>query len=179
VVSDVFMGAEERYEDWVYLRMLEREWKRPLVDADRYLEIPEPSRPAPRAALVVIFWSYFETRVDRLFREGLRDTRDGIRGDLLRRYASLGSRLDRLYKVVFAATYWSDLTELGFRQIGELLQRVQERRNAFAHGQPAAIDEGLINDVVEGLKEEHEGWIAVFNKRAARPRSNDRHPHSA
>jgi hypothetical protein len=166
------MGAEARYEDWVYLRMLEREWKRPLVDADRFPDVPEPSRPAARAAFVLIFWSYFETRIDRLYREGMCDIRDAIRNDLLRRYPSVGARLDRLYKIVFAATYWSDLSELGFERVAKLLQLVQMRRNEFAHGQPAAIDDGLINDLVEALKDEHESWIAVFNRRATK-----RHGH--
>jgi hypothetical protein len=164
------MGAEARYEDWVYLRMLEREWKRPLVDADRFPDIPESSRPAARASLVLVFWSYFETRIDRLFREGMRDIGEAIREDLLRRYASVGARLDRLYKIVFAATYWTDLSETGFEHVATLLELVQKRRNEFTHGQPAAIDERLINELVENLKDEHEAWIAVFNKRASRKR---------
>ena len=101
-------------------------------------------------------------------REGMRDIGEGIRRDLLSRYASVGSRLDRLYKIVFAATYWSDLSELGFERVVRLLQFVQKRRNEFAHGQPAAIDEGLIKNLVEALKDEHEAWIAVFNRRATR-----------
>src|ERR1700732_3985011 len=168
-VMDAFMGAEARYEDWVYLIMLEREWRRPLVDSDQYLEIAESSRPAPRAPIVLIFWSYFETRIDRLFRQALRNVGDAIREDLLRRYGSIGVRLDRLYKIAFGMTYWSDLRDLGFERVATLLQRVQQRRNEFAHGQPAAIDEGLINDLVEALKDEHEAWIAVFNKRATHP----------
>lgn len=167
-VMDTFMGADARYEDWVYLMMLEREWKRPLADADRYPNIVESSRPAPRAVIVLLFWSYFETRIERLFREGMREIGNAIQEDLLRRYASVGSRLDRLYKMVFGATYWSDLRDLGFERVATLLQRLQDRRNKFAHGQPAAIDEELINSLVEGLKDEHEAWIAVFNKRVTR-----------
>jgi hypothetical protein len=94
---------------------------------------------------------------------------------LLHRYATVGARLDRLYKIVFASTYWSDLIELGFENVAKLLQLVQKRRNEFAHGQPAAIDERLITSLVAALKDEHEAWIAVFNKRAAKrlaPRSS-------
>jgi hypothetical protein len=170
-VMDAFMGADARYEDWVYLMMLEREWKRPLVDADRYPNIAESSRPAPRAVIVLVFWSYFETRIERLFREGIRDIGETIQEDLLRRYASVGARLDRLYRIVFGTTYWSDLNDLGFERVATLLQDVQQRRNEFTHGQPAAINEGLINNLVETLKEEHEAWIAVFNKRATHPTS--------
>jgi hypothetical protein len=32
-----FMGAEGRYEDWVYLGMIEREWKRTVKEEDRFL----------------------------------------------------------------------------------------------------------------------------------------------
>ncbi len=162
------MGAEARYEDWVYLRMIEREWKRPLTDIDSLSDIPESKRPTARAALVLIFWIYFETRIDRLFREGMGHVPEAIQKDLLRRYATVGARLDRLYKIVFASTYWSDLMELGFENVVTLLQLVQMRRNEFAHGQPAAIDEKLITDLVAALKDEHEAWIAVFNKRVAK-----------
>ena len=67
-VSPVFNGADGRYEDWIYLRMLEREWLRP-VEADLYASIPEGHRPSARAIVVLVFWSYFETRIERLFRE--------------------------------------------------------------------------------------------------------------
>lgn len=50
-----FAGAEGRYEDWVYLRLLEREWKRPLTEAD----MPSPADPrgnlSPRASIVVLY----------------------------------------------------------------------------------------------------------------------------
>ena len=36
LVSPTFMGAEGRFEDWVYLRMIEHEWKRPVLDTDRF-----------------------------------------------------------------------------------------------------------------------------------------------
>src|SRR5690349_15507725 len=34
-IVPAFAGAEGRYEDWMYLQMLEREWKRPPTDADQ------------------------------------------------------------------------------------------------------------------------------------------------
>ena len=39
-VPPAYPGAEGRYEDWIYLRMLEREWLRP-VEADLYDSIPK------------------------------------------------------------------------------------------------------------------------------------------
>jgi hypothetical protein len=58
------MGAEGRYEDWVYLGMMEREWKRPVADDDRFSGFSRESAPSPRASIVLLFWSYFETRIE-------------------------------------------------------------------------------------------------------------------
>jgi len=167
-IMPAFMGGEGRYEDWVYLIMLEREWLRPLTDADRFLNVAESSRPSARAIVVLVFWTYFETRVERLFREALRELPIAVTEDLLRRYASVGARLDRLYKIVFSTTYSADLEDLGFGAVSKLLVRVQQRRNDFAHGKPEAIDDSLVTDLVMALKDEHESWIAVFNRRAVR-----------
>jgi hypothetical protein len=169
VVFPAYAGGEGRYEDWVYLMMLEHEWRRPITESDRFLAIAEPNRPAARAVIVVVFWSYFETRVERLLRESMRAIPERVVHDLLHRYSSIGSRLERLYGILFSTTYWSDLEDLGFGHVSQLLRRLQERRNAFAHGQPQAIDDKLVVDLVMSLKDEHEGWIAAFNRRAARP----------
>ncbi len=164
-VMPALKGAEGRYEDWVYLQMLEREWLRPITDADRFLSIAEKSRPSPRAVVVLIFWAYFETRIERLLHETMKNMPESVMEELLSRYSAVGARLDRLYKVLFKTTYWSDLKDLGYSPVATLLQRVQKCRNEFAHGSPEAIDDKLVADLVAGLKEEHESWIAVFNKR--------------
>jgi hypothetical protein len=158
------MGAEGRYEDYVYLEMLEREWMRPVTDADRFLTIAERSRPSARAIVVLVFWTYFETRIERLFREAMARLPKAVMDDLLRRHASIGSRLDRLYKIMFSTTYSADLKDLGYGHVAELIKKVQTCRNHFAHGHPEAIDDGLIAALVTNLKDEHEAWIAAFNK---------------
>jgi hypothetical protein len=163
-----YMGAEARYEDWVYLRMLQREWTRPLAEIDLLEDIPQGSRPSPRAAIVLLFWTYFETRVDRLFRQSMKEMPGSTAEDLLRRYAVIGGRLDRLYKILFGTTYWRDLEELGHGAVAELLRRVHDGRNRFMHGEPSAIDDHLVADLVNQLKNEHEAWISAFNKRATR-----------
>ncbi len=81
---------------------------------------------------------------------------EAVTEDLLRRYSSIGSRLDRLYKVIFSTTYWADLNDLGYSKVSHLLERVQERRNNFVHGHPEAIDDSLVGELVAGLKDEHE-----------------------
>ena len=163
-VPSVFMGADGRFEDWVFLRMLEREWLRP-VEPDLYASIPEDHRPSARAIVVLVFWTYFETRIDRLFRETAEAVPRQVMAHLLERYSGIGNRLDRLYKVVFSTTYRADLSELGYGNVAALLKRVEGCRNRFAHGEPEAIDDSLVEALVEGLKDEHEGWIAVFNRR--------------
>ena len=154
------------YEDWTYLRMLEREWFRPLSQADRFGAISGKDGPSPRAIMVIVFWSYFETRIVRLFREAAA-LPEQVVAYLLERQASVGARLDRLYRVVFSTTYWADLNNLGYGSVATLLRKVQGCRNDFAHGQPEAIDDSLVEELVTCLKDEHEAWIAVFNRRLA------------
>jgi hypothetical protein len=169
VVYPAVSGAEGRYEDWVYLRMIEREWKRPVLEEDRFPGSSPDTGPSPRASIVILFWSYFETRIERLLREALRAVPSRILDDTLRRYSAIGTRLNDLYRVAFDSTYKNDLEAVGHGQLWLHLAKVQERRNQFAHGHPQAIDDPLVNAVVANLKIEHEGWIAVFNKRVAQP----------
>ena len=163
-VKPELAGAEGRYEDWIYLSMLEREWLRP-VDTDLYDSIPDNHRPSARAIVVLVFWSYFETRIERLFRETAKVVPKQVMEHLLERNSFVGTRMDRLYNVVFSTTYRADLNDLGYGRVAALLKRVEERRNRFAHGHPEAIDDALVEELVAGLKDEHEAWIAVFNKR--------------
>ena len=164
-VPPALVGGEGRYEDWVYLQMLEREWLRPITDADHFLSIAEGSRPSPRAIVVLVFWAYFATRIKRLIRETTMSLPKTVTKDLLQRYSSIGARLDRLYRVLFSTTYWTDLDDLGYSNVSQILKRVQECRNIFAHGHPEAIDDSLVEELVAGLRDEHESWIAVFNRR--------------
>ena len=163
-VPSALMGADGGFEDWVYLRILEREWLRP-VEADLYASIPENHRPSVRAIIVLVFWTYFETRIGRLFRQTASAVPDQVMADLLERYSGIGDRQDRLYRVVFSTTYRADLSDLGYGNVAALLKRVEGCRNRFMHGEPEAIDDSLVGELVAGLKEEHEGWIAVFNRR--------------
>jgi hypothetical protein len=168
LVQEAFTGAEGRYEDWVFLQMLEREWKRPTIHPDSSRTLPASQGPSQRAAVVLLFWSYFETRIERLLREALRDLPPRMLEDALRRYSFIGSRLNQFYRIAFDTTYEADLRDLGFEEIASFLNTVQERRNDFVHGMPQAIDDSLVASVVKTLKAEHESWISVYNKRVAR-----------
>ena len=111
-VPHAFCGAEGRYEDWIYLRMLEREWLRP-VEAELYDSIQEDHRPSARAIVVLVFWSYFETRIERLFLETAKAVPEKVMDHLLDSYSSVGARMDRLYKIVFQRRIWPISTTSG------------------------------------------------------------------
>ena len=176
-VPPTFQGAEGRYEDWIYLRMLEREWLRP-IEEDLYDSIPEDHRPSARAIIVLVFWTYFETRIERLFPEMGKAVPENVMEHLLDRYSSVSARMDRLYKVVFSTTYRADLNDLGYSKAAALIRKVQKCRNRFTHGHPEAIDDALVEELVGGLKDEHEDWIAVFNRRLKEARKRSSAPQS-
>lgn len=168
ILVHVLPGGEGRGEDWVYLQLMEREWKRPVMPAE-LMPLGAGPPPSARAGIVILFWTYFETRIERLLRAMWQDAPPALLEDALKRYLSIGARLDRFYKLSCQMTYAADLKDLGYGDIAELLTTVQTRRNDFAHGLPQAIDDALVELVVTNLKREHESWVAVFNKRATRP----------
>ena len=165
VVQSVWMGAEGRYEDYVYLQMLQREWERPAAVFEGFEHFPEEERPSSRAALVLLFWSYFETRIERLHRTAMRDLPQRVLDDEMKRYSFIGQRLYDLYKIFFDTNYFEDLRDLGFENVANVLKDLHRRRNDFAHGNPSAINDATVKALVEVLKAEHEGWIAVYNRR--------------
>ena len=164
-----YMGAETRYEDYVYLQLMEREWQRMTRDSASQNHLPHTTQVSTGASLVLLFWTYFETRLEYLLRSGLQHVPPTFLEDALTRYSSVGARLDRFYKIAFGTTYHSDLVCLGYSGVSAHLARVQERRNTFVHGSPQSIDDVLAKSVVEMLKLEHEAWIAVYNHRVSKP----------
>lgn len=159
------MGAEGRCEDWLYLDIIQREWLRPAgANTEGMLKHNQISERAP---VVLLFWTYFESRIERLVRLGMKQLREPLREDILTRYSSVGARMDRLYKLVFGTTYFEDLRAVNAEPIVTLLAEIQKRRNEFAHGHPAAISDELAEQVVSNLRDEHFAWISVFNRRVA------------
>ena len=169
-VRSAFMGAETRYEDYIYLQLLEREWNRMLRDSASKGHMPFAESVSTGASIVLLFWSYFETRIERLLRDGLQHVPPRFLEDALKRYSFIGARLTTFYQIAFESTYASDLASLGYSDVSDHLARIQARRNTFVHGSPQSIDDALVTSVVEMLKREHEAWIAVYNHRVVPPK---------
>ncbi|WP_284273978.1 hypothetical protein [Bradyrhizobium iriomotense] len=165
VINPVFMGAEGRFEDYIYLQMLQREWQRPAAEFQGLSHFPDAERPSARAALLLLFWSYFETRIERLHRSAMRKLPPRVLDDALRRYNGIGHRLYGLYKIFYGINYFEDLRAHGFAEVADLLEDVHRRRNDFSHGKPQAVNDATVNALVANLKAEHEAWIAVYNSR--------------
>lgn len=161
-----FPGAEERYEDYLLLQMMQREWNR-SDSMDENAAFTILSQTSVKALLVLIFWTYFETKIERLLRMGLKDVPRGLIENTLNRYSSIGSRLDTLYQVVFNSKYYDDLAYVGYPSLVPHIKYVQRMRNEFIHGNPCAIDDRLVRQVVEYLKDDHEAWIKIYNKNLA------------
>ena len=167
-VASAYMGAETRYEDHVYLQLMEREWERMTRDSTTATQMPFTEQASVGASIVLLFWTYFETRLEHLLRDGLQHVPPPFLEDALNRYSSVGARLKRFYKIAFDSTYHSDLACLGYSDVSSHLARVHKQRNAFVHGSPQSIDDSLATSVVEMLKREHEAWISVYNLRASK-----------
>ena len=163
------MGAETRYEDYVYLQLMEREWKRMMRDSASKDRMQFTEQVSTGTSLVLLFWTYFETRLEHLLRDSLQHIPPRFLEDALKRYYSVGARMKRFYKIAFDSTYHSDLVSLGYSDVSDHLARIHKQRNAFVHGSPQSIDDSLATSVVEMLEQEHEAWIAVYNHRASKP----------
>ena len=171
-ILPAYMGAETRYEDYVYLQLMEREWERMTRDLASQNRLPHTDQVSTGASLVLLFWTYFETRLEQLLRDGLKHVPSSFLEDALSRYSSVGARLERFYKIAFSSTYHTDLVSLGHSDVSTHLIKVQKQRNAFVHGLPQSIDNSLAISVVEMLKGEHEAWIAVYNHRVSKTKTN-------
>ena len=171
-VLPTYMGAETRYEDYIYLQLMEREWGHMTRGSAPQNNLPFAGQVSMGASLVLLFWTYFETRLEYLLRRGLQHAPPPLLEDALNRHSSVGARLKGFYKVAFGSTYHKDLVSLGYSDVSTHLAKVQKQRNEFVHGSPRSIDDALVTSVVEMLKREHEAWIAVYNHRVPRPRTS-------
>ena len=74
---------------------------------------------------MLLFWTYFETRIEHLLRDGLRHIPPRFLDDALKRYSFIGARLTKFYGIAFDSTYLADLKTLGYDDISEQLAGVQ------------------------------------------------------
>ncbi|AYF87357.1 hypothetical protein D6Z43_09385 [Pseudomonas sp. DY-1] len=160
-VFPAFCGADGRYEDYQLLALMEREWQRPQSVDSNWLT----SGMSERATVVILFWTYFESRMHRLVSLGLTQLPANVRKDLEGRYDSVSSHMRQLYQILFGVKYLDDLKAVGAEAIGGHLARVQDARNQFVHGDPGALTDALVESVVRHMKAEHDAWIAVYNRR--------------
>jgi hypothetical protein len=157
--------------DWsplVMLQLMHRDWRRPLAEDDG-LSPPGAGKPSSRLVLVLIFWTFFETLMGFLYETATSDLRPSVAEDLLNRYGSIGSRLDRLHRILFGVRYGDDLDQLGYAPIRQHLENVQRQRNAFIHGDAEAISEALVEETMKLFPSFQEAWIKTYNLRCARP----------
>ena len=155
--------------DWspyVMLKLMHREWLRPATDGDS-LGLPD-REPSPHVLVVLLFWTYFETLMTWFYETATHELPTAVQGDLLTRYSSIGSRRDRLHRVLFSTRHDDDLDQLGYTDVRRHLEKVQVQRNAFMHGNPEAIADALVLSTVDLMPRFHEAWINSFNLRCAR-----------
>jgi len=149
----------------VLLQLMKREWARPGIELDYFSHRPPERQPSQRMMIVLLFWTLFEHLMDRFFDAATASFPEGVSRDLLRRYASIGSRMDRLYGLLFEVSLQEDLSALGHASIYPHLMEIQRRRNEFVHGNAEAIDDDLVYATVEKLHDVQEAWVALYNKR--------------
>src|SRR6202521_3424674 len=133
-VEHVIPAATQGAIPWstfVILQQIRLERERPLAAIDG-----AGGRPAQRLAIVILFWTLFEILMEGFFRAAFADLPGELADELLQRFPSIGGRLDRLYKPTWGMTFWADLEAGGFAEDAKHLRLVQERRNAFIHGDP-------------------------------------------
>jgi hypothetical protein len=146
------------------LGLMKREWERPLL-SEEPSTAPLAKQCSQRVLVVILFWTLFEHLMDQFFQTALNGMPRGVGVDLLRRHQSIGSRMDRLYTMLFDARIKADLDTLGHGAVYDHLQKIQSRRNDFIHGNAEAIDDGLVRETVERLHDVQAAWVALYNLR--------------
>lgn len=146
------------------LGLMRREWERqPSPEEPSSAQLAQQC--SQKALVVILFWTLFEHLMDQFFQTALNRLPNGIAADLLRRHQSIGSRMDRLYTILFDAKIKADLDRLGHGTIYDHLQKIQTRRNDFIHGNAEAIDDDLVRETIARLNDVQAAWVALYNLR--------------
>jgi hypothetical protein len=129
------------------LRLMQREWERPVVEREGQAFVEEVSA---KLVLVILFWTLFEHLMDRFFNAAVSRLPPAVGRDLMDRYGFIGARMYRLYPLLFEVSLEEDLTAVGFASVYTHLCNVQERRNDFVHGNAAALSDALVRERSSG-----------------------------
>lgn len=152
------------WSQYALLTMMHRDWTRPLSP----VQSPRTNKISPRALVVLVFWTFFESLMDWFYVSAMAELPSGVRENLLSRHSFIGARMNGLHRVLFARKYSSDLKDVGGDRIALHLERLQRSRNDFIHGNPEAIDDDLVVETVRLFPEFCEVWIRSFNLRCAK-----------
>jgi hypothetical protein len=173
-ICATFQGAEGRPEDYQLLALMEREWRRPKISYRDAGWLTGAGATSERMSIAILFWTYFESRMNRLVKLGLAPLPSAVQRDLLKRYDSVSTHMNELYAILFDTKYIDDLEAIGAESVGGHLARVKDARNRFVHGDPTKLSDSLIEAIVRNLKSEHDAWVAVFNRRISIQRRSPR-----
>jgi len=163
VASQTYQGALS-WTAHSLLGLMRREWEKPAF-AEEFTVAPIGHQCSQRVLIVILFWTLFEHLMEQLLQSAMVTLPAGVASDLLKRYQSIGSRIDRLYSLLFNAKLADDLNKLGFNHVLPLLMEIQSRRNDFVHGNAEAINDELVDKVVANLNGFQGAWVALFNLR--------------
>ncbi|EHQ24599.1 hypothetical protein [Mucilaginibacter paludis] len=158
-----FKGAIHE-NTYITLGLLKREWERPLIPESDVTDLLGQKIPQ-RIAFVLLFWTLFESLMDRMFSKKLESIPPKIAKNLLKKNNNISARMGEFYQLVFDTSFKDDLIQIGSPLIYDHLKNLQERRNAFIHDNPIAINEQLISDTLIHLQDIQAAWIKLYNKR--------------
>lgn len=130
-----------------------------MTDETRFMRMSQ------RFTVVLLFWTLFEVLMEGFYRAAYADLPGELGDELLRRFPSIGGRLHRLYRRTWHVSFLDDLRSEGFQEEAALIDRIQNARNAFIHGDPEAIADDLVDQTLQHLEKVQRGWIRLFNKR--------------
>jgi hypothetical protein len=139
-----------------------------LSDKDIYSGFPPENQPSQKVLVVILFWSLFESLMDKLCSDGSRFLPESVKQDILKRYGSIGLRINKLYPVLFSASLKDDLRFIGKEGVYDFLSEVQKKRNEFIHGKSEVINDDIVNRTILNIRTVQEAWISLYNLRCAR-----------
>lgn len=161
------MGAMD-YTVYTLLRLIQREWEREFSDENIFDGMGEKEHPSQKLIIVILFWSLFEALMDKLFEHGMHNLSQAISKDLSKRYFSIGSRLDKLYTILFESKFGRDFSRVSNNNLYSTLLEIKNIRNEFIHGNPQVITDEIVAKVVYSLNPIQKAWIELYNLRISK-----------